>query len=383
MKLLSISSDRHILKENSFVRKRTVKQGEFFEEIHIILFTKGFFAKKKIEIAKNVWVYTTGSWSRFLYMWDAIRIGKKILGNLTLDIGNSGNNYVITSQDPFEAGRVGLTLKKKFNIPLQIQVHTDFLSPHFGHTFLNRVRIKMAQGALRECNTIRVVSERIKRSIIREYHLEEQKITVLPVFIDVDLIKASPILLDVHKKYPQFNFVVLMVSRLTSEKNISLGLKAFFKVLRAFPKAGLVIVGEGAERHSLEREVRSLGIEKSVVFEGWQNDLISYYKTSNLFLSTSRFEGFGVTLIEAAAAGCPIVTSDVGIAEDVFHNGVHATICPIYSEDCFVESILSIIGNNQKRETMRRMAQDEVAERFSGGIDAYTKKYVELLNMTK
>ena len=109
-----------------------------------------------------------------------------------------------------------------------------------------------------------------------------------------------------------------MASRLEVEKNIDLAIKAFKEVVQKIPKAGLIIVGKGSEQGRLEALCLRLSLKQSVVFEPWadKQTLASYYKTADLFLNTSLFEGYGMTFVEAKAAGCKIVSTDVGIAPE-------------------------------------------------------------------
>jgi glycosyltransferase involved in cell wall biosynthesis len=110
-----------------------------------------------------------------------------------------------------------------------------------------------------------------------------------------------------------------MASRLEKEKNIELAIDAWQSVVKSFPKAGLVIVGRGSEVLDLKKMVVSKSLTKSIVFEDWvdKGTLYSYYKTADIFLNTSLFEGYGMTLVEAQSAGCKIVSTDVGVATEV------------------------------------------------------------------
>ncbi len=391
MYVLSISTDRSIFKNGSAVRTRVLKQAQYVKELHIIVFSNIFKHKnlQRIKITDNIWLYPTYSWSRLLYIRDAFKIAKKLIGtrlsarqDSLLEIGNSRNDIVITCQDPFESGYVGMKLKKIFNtIPLQIQVHTDFLSPHFTHTFLNKIRVNIARKVLGYAQGIRVVSKRIADSLVEDFKISRDNISILPVFVDIQKIIDAPIVFDLHKKYPQFNFIALMASRITKEKNIDLAIKSFSRVLKLFPKAGLVIVGDGPELSNVKKLTKALGISRSVIFENWNNDLSSYYKTANLFILTSLYEGFSMTLIEAAASGCPIVTSNVGIVGDILTDE-HVIICSVHSETCFTENINLIIGNNQKRELLKQSARVCVIETCDISVDAYFIKYIDILNKT-
>lgn len=283
MKVLMISTDRSILDENSEARQRMVEYGKLAEKLRVIILSRPF---------------------------KSLKIGKDIKG---FDL--------ITTQDPFETGLIGWILAKIFEASLQVQIHTDFLSPYFvQHSMLNKLRVMIAKFLIPRSDCIRVVSERIKKSLERvtRYAL---RVTVLPIFTDIEKIKNSAVKTDLHKKYPQFDFIILMASRLTKEKNIGLAIEVLHnaKTAKSYAnnaKVGLIIVGSGPKEKNLIR-LGQIKLHDHIVLEPWTDDLASYYKTADLFLLTSNYEGYGRTLVEAAAAGCRIISSDVGIAGDI------------------------------------------------------------------
>lgn len=379
MHVISIGSDREIFRENSPVRVRILDQAKFLKELHVIIFSLRFKNKdlNKIKIGENIWLYPTRSWSRFLYSRDAFFIVKSLIKNSKNDL----SNLVITCQDPFESGQVGLWLKNYFKINLQIQVHTDFLNPYFLHTFFNRVRVYLARNVLYNADKIRVVSDRIKDSIVTKFKIPSEKIFVLPVFIDIQNIINSPITINLKKKYPQFDKIILMASRLTLEKNISLGIRSFARVKEIYPKAGLIIIGKGNQLNILKKEVKNLKLENFVIFEDWQNNLISYYKTADLFLLTSMYEGFGMTLIEAVVSGLPVVTSDVGIAGELSLKNDYCFVCKDNNEESFVKKMIFIFKNFQKKEFLKSEVEIFLKNILITNREFYIKKYIELLKI--
>ena len=92
-------------------------------------------------------------------------------------------------------------------------------------------------------------------------------------------------------------------------------------------------------------------VEK-IEFVGWQNDLASFYKTANVFVQTSFFEGYGLSLIEAGLYGLPIITTPVGIAQELEH-GKDAFIYPVGNPELFAQGVVDLIENNYKRENLR------------------------------
>ena len=309
-KILMISTDRKVFEKGSDVRRRFILYGSLVEELHVIVFAKKSLLFKQERISENVFLYPTNSSSKLKYMYDATKIGCNITGiNL------------ITTQDPFETGIVGVELARKLKTRLEIQIHTDFLSKYFKKWDIKNVfRVFLGKYVLKKADCIRVVSNRIKTSIkVALPHISVTPI-VLPVFIDINKIKNTLISVDLHKEYPQFDHISLMVSRLEKEKDIKRVIKIFSKIVRNYPKSGLVIVGNGSQRKSLESAVNTLKLTENVIFEGWQEDivkLVSYYKSADLFINSSLYEGYGRTLVEALASGTPVLSTDVGVATEI------------------------------------------------------------------
>ncbi len=341
MKLLVIGSDRNLFKEGSDVWNRYLDYGKLFQEIHVIVFSGKKLKNQKTKIGENIFVYPTNHFCKLFYLWGIYKISKSIILN---------KDIVISSQDPFEAGLAGWMLKKIYNLSLQIQIHTDFLSPYFWQeSFLNKFRVSLAKFIIPRADKIRVVSERIKHSLISNFKPSIlNRIIVLPIFVDVEVIKTAPIKTDLHKKYPQFNFIILMSSRITKEKNIGLAIEAMSELVKKHPKLGLIIVGSGSEEARLKYLVLRLKINNSVVFEGWSDDLVSYYKTADLFLLTSNYEGYGRTVIEAMAAGLPVVTTDVGLAGEVLKNKENGIVVPVGDESAMIREVDFLMSNTEE-----------------------------------
>jgi len=340
MKILNIIIDRGLFDEKSEVRQRIIEYGGLVEELHMIVFSKRNLGFKPQKFG-NVFVYPTNSWSRWCYIFDAIKIGKKI-----------EKPDLVTSQDPFETGFACWRLSKYFKTKLQLQIHTDFLNKYFqNESFLNKIRVKIAKFLIPKADCIRVVSERIKKSLITSGHTLKPT-RVLPVFVDVEKIKNEPIKVNLKEKYPQFNFIILMASRLTKEKNISMAVEVMKDVVKLYSRVGLVIVGVGPERENLKSQISNLKINKNVILESWMTDLTSYYKTADLFLLTSNYEGYGRTIIEATASGCPVVMTDVGLAGDILESGYGGKIIPVGGKKELEDLIKSFCVNPNSLDSL-------------------------------
>ena len=314
LKVLMISSDRRLLEVGSAVSERMKEYGKLVGELHIVVFALKSLGFKEKQLAPNVWIYPTNSWSRWFYIFDAARLGKRLVKEKKFIRGLS----TITTQDPFWSGLVGVKVKRRWRLPLEIQIHTDLSSP-----FISKFMKFLARRVLRHADSIRDVQ-------------------TLPIYVDKEKIENVPITFDVHARYP-WHFIILMVCRLEPEKNIGLALEALTLVRQKYSDAGLLIVGSG----SLDKSF--LG-KPGVELAGWQSDLASFYKTSNVFLQTSLYEGYGLALVEAGLSGLPVLSTPVGIAKEL-EDGKDLYICS--SAEQFAERIIELIENNSKRENLR------------------------------
>ena len=370
-----VSIDRKIFEEDSAVRRRILEYGSLFEELHVIIFCLRGRGFRKQKISGKVWLHPTNSRFRFLAIIDAVHIGMKLKKHFLHDVGEDNNERIIvSSQDPFETGLAGWILAKRLHAKLQLQIHTDFLSPYFAKgNIINWLRVYLAYFLLPRADGIRVVSRRIKDSLHRVFRqtLPTSRVTVLPIFVEVrPIIEWKPVF-QLRDKLPVARFHILMVSRLVPEKNIGLGLEILAEIMREYPLTGLVIIGEGTEKPVLIRRAQELGVDRNVAFLPWTTDVISAMKTANLFLLTSFYEGYGMTLIEAGLSGVPIVTCDVGAARELFKDREHALICPVGDKNCFRESVIRLIEDNELRENLRAKTRSHLEHLLSS-----KKKYL-------
>lgn len=344
MKILMLSNDVRIAKSNSPTTARMVDLGGLTESLDIVIFG---YSGPRIFLSGKVTVWPSAK-NKIAAFLKTVFFARRL-------VTNSGN-WLITTQDPFLAGLAGLVIKSKFpKISLQFQLHTDLLSPYFRRqSFLNYLRYRLAVMILTRANCLRVVSRRLKDSLLRQF--PNLKIEILPVFVEAEKIRNSDLTVNLHEKYPNFKTIVLMASRLSKEKNFPLALEAFKRVVKKEPQTLLLIVGDGPERKNLEFGIKNLGLGKNVVLEPWTDDLFSYYKTADIYLLTSDFEGYSRTVIEAMIAGCPVVMTDVGIAGDVAKSGSNSLVAPVGDKEKLQQAMLEILGNDELRTRLKNGA---------------------------
>ena len=399
MKVIMISTDSRIWEENSAARKRMREYASLFEKLVVVIVGREKRAPAeegslRIEEAGSrlrliaLWrayktarrvireVHSTGGGSTFGGKADPAALGgvksrpfdfaqgikSKVKGrpsiNLGTDLGGEvSRDWVVSTQDPFETGLVGWMLKRQRIVAgWQAQIHTDWLSPYFKReSWKNAVRVWLARRILLAADGVRVVSKRIKDSLNSEFLISNSKIGVLPILVEIG--KMDSRLRGNEKKRREENkFIVLVVSRLTKEKNVGMAVEAIAKLKVVLNDQAqdvgveLVIVGEGVEKSKIKNQSEKLGIDFELV--GWQEDLGPYFERADVYALTSNYEGYGRTVIEAMRSRVPVVMTDVGVAGEIVKNGENGIVVPVGDSGKLAEAISGLIEKPEERERL-------------------------------
>ena len=179
-----------------------------------------------------------------------------------------------------------------------------------------------------------------------------------------------------NKKIP----IILAVGRLTKAKDYPTLLRAFALISKK-KKVRLVILGEGEERKSLKNLVRGLDISENIAFLGFQKNPYKYMQKANIFVLSSKREGFPNVLVEAMACGVSVVSTDCQSGpNEIIKNGENGVLVPVGDEKTLAETETTSRGACVQREKFwiegKRKAQDFTAEK---SIKEYEKLFEEVL----
>jgi sugar transferase (PEP-CTERM/EpsH1 system associated) len=154
--------------------------------------------------------------------------------------------------------------------------------------------------------------------------------------------------------------VVGIVARLVEIKDFPTLFEAFRTVLRTVPRAVLLVVGDGPLRSALEAEAARLGIAGQIQFLGRRTDIPDIVAALDLFVLCSLSEGLPLTVLEAMAAGVPVVATDVGALREAVQEGRTGLLVPPRSPARLAEAIIALL-----RDPARRRAMGEEAARLT------------------
>ena len=336
MNILVLSSDPSIARQGSPAQNRMRFYARAPDATHIVVIN-GLGSFQRYD---SLYIYPTGQGWRLLALLHAYRMAKRICKKATID--------VISAQGPDESGLIAWFLSHRLGIPWHIQIHTDVMSPWYRHaSWKEQIRYRMARFLIPRADCIRVVSERIKKSLTESGILNlESRITVLPVYMDLSkFLNAEPDRAD-SERFKNYPFKMIAAGRFVDkEKNFSMLIDVMQEFIKICPDALLVIAGDGPDRKNYELRIMNYELQKNVILEPWRNNLHIFYRSFDLFLCSSHYEGWGVAVLEAMAAGLPVVMTDVGLAGEVVKDRINGRVVPVNDTRHFVKAITEFYNN--------------------------------------
>jgi glycosyltransferase involved in cell wall biosynthesis len=156
-----------------------------------------------------------------------------------------------------------------------------------------------------------------------------------------------------------------IVGRLVPIKAHDLFLEAAELIARTHPEVQFVIVGDGELWAHLHEEVARRTLSERVHFTGWRSDLGAVYSDLDLVVCCSRNEGTPVSLIEACAAGRPVIGTRVGGIPDIIASGVNGLLVPSGDAAALADAIVELVDDPDRRRRMGVAGQRTVRERYS------------------
>jgi glycosyltransferase involved in cell wall biosynthesis len=173
--------------------------------------------------------------------------------------------------------------------------------------------------------------------------------------------------------------VVISIANLIPYKGISDLIESAAGVMKTMPAVKFLFVGEdrGIQRE-LEAKAHGLGLSRHVAFLGRRLDIPELLAASDLLALSSHEEGFSNVILEAMAAGLPVVATDVGGNREAVMEGITGWLVPPGDPNAMAEKILDLLCNNEKAVSWGRRGQERVKKMFTIGrmVDAHRKLYV-------
>ena len=214
--------------------------------------------------------------------------------------------------------------------------------------------------SINESDIVTSVSESLKQDTLRLFRIDKD-IKVIPNFTNIKKSKeTSPCKRTVMAKPEEL--IVTHISNFRKVKRIDDVVRIFYGIQQKLP-AKLIMVGDGPEREIADLLCKDLGIKSKVLFLGNTSDIDRILCFTDLFLLPSASESFGLSALEAMAAGVPVVSSNTGGLPEVNEEGVSGYLCPIGDVKAMAEKAIYILEDKTRLAQFKQNAR-KVAERF-------------------
>ncbi|OGZ37429.1 MAG: hypothetical protein A3E90_00645 [Candidatus Portnoybacteria bacterium RIFCSPHIGHO2_12_FULL_40_11] len=321
--------------------------------LKIIVFSKKGFKKKKFK--NNLTAYPTNSLLKIFYVFDAYRIGRKHL--------DSG---LIIVQDPFITGLAGWFLKKKLKIPLLIHFHGDFWENKYWleERWFNFLLLFLSKFLTKRADGIRAVSSGIRQKLIAA-GIDKNKIRVIPTPVDLEIFENydREKVRDLREKHQNKKTIINVGRRAEITKDYENLFKTISLVYEKYKNLAFLQIGADFYLPEKIKADESLILTSTPKIK--QSELTNYYHASDVYVSSSKHESFGKVLIEAMAAGLPVVATATTGSKEIVIDGKNGFLTPIGDSRGLTEKALYLLNHPEKARQMGEAGRKMVKVRFN------------------
>jgi len=256
----------------------------------------------------------------------------------------------------FKADLYGALAATVAGVPLVSHKHNEdqFLC-HPVHGALGRAAHAHAARAI-------TVSDAVRRFYVEQAGFPADRLVTIHHGINEP--RARPVG-AVHDDPPPHEITLGTVARLAPQKGLPVLLQAVRALIDRGHRVDLVVAGSGEDEAALRREAHDLGILDRVRFAGQVDDVAALIRTFDLFVLPSRWEGFGLVLLEAMAESRPIVATRVGGIPEVVADGETGLLVPPDDPAALTEAIAALIRDPARRRALGRAGHARFHRRFT------------------
>jgi glycosyltransferase involved in cell wall biosynthesis len=368
-RVVFVTTEESTLINDSLLQKEYISLSSLFDELHIMVLIARSGKDSFVRVGNNLWVYQI----HHKHWWQLPSVSLRAAKD-ALIFNGSVRPDVIVGVDPFEAGLAAYYIARDFERPLQIHINSNFYDPAFDKLKPgNWWRRQLANYLLKRVASVRTKTANLKELLVKRFP-KISDFNVLPRFYNfAGLTNAQPAF-DVHQKYKDFVFIMLAFGPLSADSHLHSLFSALRKIL-VNQRIGLIVVGDGPAKGLFEDKVKILGIEKSVVFKKELEDLASYLKTADLLVETDTSPDSEVLVMQAAAAGLPMIAFETEMRLDLFEDGKSALLCKAGDLLDLGHRVTQFINSSAIRVQLRTQAQAMASSRLQENAESYYLAY--------
>lgn len=281
--------------------------------------------------------------------WAAVREGRRI------------GAEAVQAQDPVHSGLPAFIAARALGVPVNLCVYgTNPFDAHWvATTRLNRATAPLSRALLRRADGVQADGSETARSLVANGIAPERVALkpMIPTNLDA-FFEARPdpsvraaLLGIAGADAPGDALIGLFVGRLVPQKHLALLVEVLDATRTRLPNLRIALVGEGPDRAAIETFARERGVGERLIWLGPRahGALPDLMAAADVFVLPSNYEGFARVLMEAGAAGLPIVTTQVSGADDAVVDGVTGHIVPVGDAGAVASALASLADDSERR----------------------------------
>ena len=285
------------------------------------------------------------------------------------------NRYDVLDAWMYPAYDLAALSRPLTRVPVIIAGRRNMGEPEVRYGFVERAANAFAS---RLCDVTVANSHVAAARAIKHEHLDPHRVRV--IHNGVEPVESPPAgkrdLLRAAWGASPDDVVIGCVANYRPVKALDMLISGFADVVKVMPNVKLVLVGEGPERQRLERLVASDGLSSRVVLHGREPEAPSLNAAFDIVALTSRSEGLPNAILEAEAAGRPVVATDVGGMREVVQDGLTGLLVPEGDRPALARALVQLAGDAALRERMGRAGRQYVVATF--GMDRFVREFADL-----
>jgi L-malate glycosyltransferase len=236
------------------------------------------------------------------------------------------------------------------------------------------------QFSLQQSDGLTAVSSYLRNETVKGFAVPEDRITVIPNFIDTGVYRRDREPCHRAALAPGGEKILMHVSNFRPVKRVLDVVEIFARVVREVPSR-LVMVGDGPERARAVERAATLGVEDGIVFLGKHASVEELLACADLFLLPSESESFGLAALEAMACGTPVIATAVGGLPEVMPDGGRGSLFPVGAIDAMADAAVRLLKDDARWASASTAGRGVAVERFDSErvVPIYEAFYEEVL----
>ena len=231
---------------------------------------------------------------------------------------------------------------------------------------------EITRFSIAKSDGITAVSHFLKRETVERFGIAPEAVEVIPNFIDPVLYDRDRLPCRRQALLRTGEKMIIHVSNFRPVKRVRDVVRVFAGICREVP-ARLVLVGDGPDRPEALNEAEALGVANQIVLLGKQEAVAELLACADLFLLPSQSESFGLSALEAMAAGVPVIASAVGGLPEVVEHGITGHLAPVGATDEMAAAGIALLRDFERWSAASEAARASATERF--GVEAIVSQY--------